>query len=122
MPEPDNRALDERGYLSETPHEMSALLHISESEYLKLLHVVQGLEPAGVAARDLSECLLLQLRRLDAEAPLAETIVRKYLAELGANKLPRIAQLCGVTVEEVAARQGTHTLPAPLACERPCKR
>lgn len=109
--------IDERGYLSETPHEMSALLHISESEYLKLLHVVQGLEPAGVAARDLSECLLLQLRRLDAEAPLAETIVRKYLAELGANKLPRIAQLCGVTVEEVAAaRELIRSLrPSPVS-------
>lgn len=109
--------IDERGYLSETPQEMSALLHISESEYLKLLHAVQGLEPAGVAARDLSECLLLQLRRLDAEAPLAETIVRKYLAELGANKLPRIAQLCGVTVEEVAAaRELIRSLrPSPVS-------
>lgn len=95
--------VDDRGYLSETPLEMSEILHISERDYLRLLHIVQNFEPAGVAARDLSECLLLQLRCRGEEAPLAETIIREYLTELGENKLPRIAQLCGVTVEEVAA-------------------
>ena len=95
--------VDKRGYIDESSEDMCRLLRTSEEDYLRLLSVVQGFEPAGVAARSLKECLTLQLRRLDEPNPLAETIVRDYLPELGANKLPKIARLCRVSLEEVTA-------------------
>lgn len=66
------------------------------------LEVVQGLHPAGSGARDLRECLLLQLDHSeDPAAFLAFSIVDLYLEDLGANRLPQIAKSCKCSLEEV---------------------
>ncbi len=65
------------------------------------LAVIQGLEPAGVGARNLQECLLIQMKRREKPYPLCETIISEYLELLGKNQLPIIAKNLKVKMIEV---------------------
>jgi RNA polymerase sigma-54 factor len=93
--------LDSRGYLEDELSIVSENLCVEDEEVLRMLKVVQSLEPAGVGARNLSECLLLQLDRQKMDEPLVRAIVKDYLEQLGKNQLPQIARKLKVTVEEV---------------------
>lgn len=62
---------------------------------------VQQLEPPGVAARDLKECLLLQVEALPLEVPIAAAIVEEHLEDLQKNRLPLIARRLGVELDAV---------------------
>jgi len=67
------------------------------------LHVVQSLDPPGVAARDLQECLLLQL---PPDMPLhdaVETLIAHHLEDLRDNRLPLIEKKTGMTIDEIQA-------------------
>jgi len=81
------------------------------------LKVVQGLEPAGVGARDVVECLLLQIDDDEPEADLKRRLLRDHLEDLKRNKIPRIAKALGLTVEGVyRLRAGLrHLSPNPGA-------
>ncbi|MFO0973407.1 MAG: RNA polymerase factor sigma-54 [Phycisphaerae bacterium] len=65
------------------------------------LDLVQTLEPSGVGARDLTECLLIQLDGLPAVPPLTDELVRKHLIDIGKNRLPAVARATGKDIEEV---------------------
>lgn len=74
----------------------------------KSLSLVQTLEPTGVAARDLSECLLIQLRakqEADPEGPeanpLCELLVREHLADLAKNLYPAVVKATKATIDEI---------------------
>lgn len=74
-----------------------------EETLLTMQHV---LEPAGVAARDVRECLLLQLDAIESEEPGADLskvrlLIRDYLDDLTHNRLPKIEQKSGLTMEEI---------------------
>lgn len=91
-------SLDRRGYFSEDPAEIARLLGCEPSAFLRALAVVQGLEPAGVGARNLKECLLLQLTREDRQSVCAgcEKLVKEGLELLAANNVKAIASLLNV--------------------------
>jgi RNA polymerase sigma-54 factor len=74
-------------------------IQVAESE--AVLKKIQSLDPAGVGARDLRECLLLQLEREADGYPLEKQIVRDHLDDVVANRLPKIAKATGVSLEEV---------------------
>lgn len=97
--------LNADGYLKASPEEISALEMVSEEAVEKVLARIQELDPAGVAARDLKECLLIQLRRLDAEDGLAAVIVADYLPDLEKKKFQKIARQLKVSKEEVFAAE-----------------
>jgi RNA polymerase sigma-54 factor len=68
-------------------------LDIEEDEVLAVLHRIQHFDPVGVGARDLRECLLIQLRQLDDEDPsvrIARTLVDKHLPLLGSKDYPTL--------------------------------
>lgn len=94
-------SIDENGYLNTSVSEAARELQVSEEQVLKVLHVIQGFEPSGVGARDLKECLLIQLRQRGCLNPVVERIVADFLPDLGRGALPRIAAAVGVSVEEV---------------------
>ena len=71
----------------------------------KALAVVQSLEPAGVAARDLSECLILQLRRRGEADETVLAIVKDYLPQLGRKQYGAIARALRVSEREVRAAE-----------------
>ncbi len=67
----------------------------------RALRVVQGLDPAGVGARDHVECFLLQIDDEEPDADLKRRMIREHLEDLKRNKIPRIAKALGLTVEGV---------------------
>jgi RNA polymerase sigma-54 factor len=66
-----------------------------------VLKKIQSCDPPGVGARDLKECLLLQLEREADGYPLEKQIVRDHLEDVVANRLPKIAKATGVSIEEI---------------------
>ncbi|MFN2257166.1 MAG: RNA polymerase factor sigma-54 [Desulfuromonadaceae bacterium] len=95
--------LDESGYLSFPIEELQHQFHMPEELLLRGLKVVQQLDPPGVGARNLSECLHLQLRAQDLEGSLADIIVTRYSEELETRRYNVIARQCRVTEEEIYA-------------------
>lgn len=67
----------------------------------ELLHLIQEFDPIGVGARDLKECLLLQLDRLGKGSSPAAAIVRDHLDDLGARRYPQLAKALGLTPDEI---------------------
>ena len=94
--------LDSKGYFSEDLREVARRFHISEKKAGELLSVLQSLEPAGAGARNLKECLLLQLDRQKIYNTVVREIVEHYLELLGKNQLHMIAKKMKIPVEEVS--------------------
>lgn len=93
--------LDEEGYLTASIEELQEMGGWTSEEVEQALRAVQQLDPPGVAARDVRECLLLQLQHLDAEDTLAYRIVADHLDLLEARDHSAIARACGVRAAEV---------------------
>lgn len=75
----------------------------SEGDALRMLAVMQGLEPAGIAARDLKECLVLQLPSAGLTGSLAERMVHETFSELIGHKWADVARKLGCTPAEAQA-------------------
>ena len=88
-----------------------------EAHLLKALAVVQNMDPPGVAARDLKECLLLQIRHDMPNARNLRRLVGDHLEDLAANRLPLIQRKTGCSIEEIEElRLQLHSLkPKPGA-------
>ncbi|MCB9655402.1 MAG: RNA polymerase factor sigma-54 [Deltaproteobacteria bacterium] len=97
-------ALGDDGFLvGERPCEDIAIrLGVSVDHVERVLSRVQDFDPAGIAARDIQECLLIQLRRQGNENKLAELLIRAYLPELEKRNFQAIARKEEVSIEEVA--------------------
>jgi RNA polymerase sigma-54 factor len=95
--------IDDDGYLVASLEELAALCGSTVSEIEETLSRIQELDPAGVAARDLSECLILQLRRLDLENGLAAEICRHHLRLLEKKDLPGLCKALQCEKEQATA-------------------
>lgn len=93
--------IDDYGYLNATVEEIATANNLPQEKIGEVLKAIQTFEPAGVAARDLRECLLLQLERAGQHDTLEYRIVRDYMDALGKRRIPEIARGTGQTVEEV---------------------
>ena len=93
--------VDEDGYLAQEDLDGLAGMKIPQALTEQALEVLQGLDPPGVGARSLSECLLLQLSRQDSPDPVAMDIAARFLPELGRKHYAAIAQKLGVEAEAV---------------------
>lgn len=106
------RSLDSRGYFTEPIFLITDRFSVSVQTAEELLSELQALEPAGVGARNLKECLLLQLKRGAGAAEstettaLAEQIILSHLEDIAKNHLDLIARKRGVPLEEVTAACG----------------
>ncbi len=95
--------LDEDGYLRESLDDLTRQSGLPFAVCEAALAKVQALDPAGVAARSLGECLRLQMDVLGIDDPLARQIVDECLDALQKRDLRGIARTIGVSIEEVAA-------------------
>ncbi|MEW6705222.1 MAG: RNA polymerase factor sigma-54 [Pseudomonadota bacterium] len=102
-------SLDEDGYLRVSLEELMQMAELQPPPDLDEMHValrlVQSLDPSGVAARDVRECLLLQLKTLadPAERELAQRIVSDHLDRLAMRDVPHLARALGATPAQVEA-------------------
>lgn len=94
-------SIDDNGYLRISLQDAAISLGVSESRVAEVLKVIQTFEPYGVGARDLSECLLIQLSQTGRLFPEVEKIVREYLVDLGRGRLAKIAATLKMSVVEV---------------------
>lgn len=75
-----------------------------ESEVLDMLHIIQGFEPAGIGARNLQECLLIQLRKKDQNNEIIQKaiqVVENYLDEFTKKHYDKIEKQLNVTSDEL---------------------
>jgi RNA polymerase sigma-54 factor len=99
--------IDDRGYLRATVPELAFSTNIPAEKIEAVLKVIQSFHPAGVACRDLRECLMLQLERTDRTYTPEYQILDKCFDALGKRKLPEIARVLSadtVDVQEAVAR------------------
>ena len=94
-------SLDRDGRLMISSEDLAEEAQCSLDEIEEAIHIVQNLDPTGVGARSLQECLMLQLEALPGAPPLAAKIVATQLENLSMNRLPRIARETGSSIEEV---------------------
>jgi len=93
--------IDDNGFLQSTPEEMALNSGIPKEDFERMLALIQNFYPTGVGARDLRECLLIQLRREEKEDSLEYKIVSEYMEDLGRRRFPEIARRMGISVEDV---------------------
>jgi len=98
-------SLDQDGYLPTQSEEVAFLADTWPDVEIvdRVLGRIQDFDPPGVAARDLSECLLIQLRQLGAtEDALACRIVKSFLPMLESRRFDRLARELGVSIDQIA--------------------
>ena len=89
------------GYLCADLQEIAEICNTEEKNVLRVLKIVQSFEPAGVAARTLKECLMIQARTLSEKKPYVEVLIENYLERLEDRFLPKVASELKIDVEEV---------------------
>jgi RNA polymerase sigma-54 factor len=97
--------LNDNGYLQVSVEEVAHQLDVPQADVERVLAALQSLEPIGIGARNLRECLLIQIAYLQGEGiscDVATEIVKNHLQELAEHKFSRIASELGVGIEDVA--------------------
>jgi RNA polymerase sigma-54 factor len=93
--------IDEYGYLKATIDELTVSTGVPTEKIVEVLKVIQSFDPPGVGARDLRECLMLQLERSRQQDSLEYRIVSEFMEALGKRRIPEIAKGTGTEVDEV---------------------
>ncbi len=107
--------IDERGWLASSIEELAAATGVPLEKFAAALAVVQGFQPPGVGARDLGECLKLQLERAGQSQSLEYKIVTGHMEALGRRRFPEIARALNQDVVDIqeAADRIAHLEPHP---------
>ncbi len=105
--------LDESGYLKDPLESLGAAAGVEPPQVETALRLVQSFEPTGVGARDLRECLLLQLEGRPDQHPLAKELIRNHLGELEGRQWEKLAVKLGVPVREIQEAVGYITSLEP---------
>lgn len=118
-------SLDERGFLTMSVQETAKILDVSEDEVEAVIEVIQDVAPVGVGARDLRECLLLQLDFLERSGEMfpehSREVIDKFLAEFGQHKFGQISRALGISVEDLEEIRDFirgHLNPFPLQSDQ----
>jgi RNA polymerase sigma-54 factor len=123
-------SLDERGYLAARVEDLAADLGVPAERVERALEALQAQEPLGIGARDVTECLLIQLRWFREQGkpqPLAEQIVAHHLAEVGQRRFVEIGRELGTTSTHVKRawhfiKTNLNPYPAHAALDEPLPR
>ena len=93
--------IDDNGFLQGTLEEMTLNTGIPKEDFERMLGLIQTFYPQGVGARDLRECLLIQLKRDGKSNSLEYKIIAEHMQDLGKRRFPEIARRIGISVEQV---------------------
>ncbi|MDY2959622.1 MAG: RNA polymerase factor sigma-54 [Hornefia sp.] len=89
--------LDDNGYLSVPSREIAEILQISEEKFEEVLSVIQDMDPSGVGARNLEECLKIQLRHREQLTDILCYVIDNMLEDVAGNRISKIAKTIGTT-------------------------
>jgi RNA polymerase sigma-54 factor len=93
--------IDDRGYFTGSLSEIAKEMGRTEEEVEHVLHLIQRFEPTGVGARDIIECLLLQINVEFPEEGELRVLVENHLEDLEHRRIPKIAKAMNITPERV---------------------
>lgn len=93
-------SLDENGYMTSTEEEIARALDVPEEAVKKVIDMIHTFDPVGVGARDLKECLIIQLRQKGELTELFERVINEHLDDLANNRLAVIAKDMGISTFE----------------------
>ncbi len=93
--------IDDNGYLHCSPEEAAVKCNVPVETAEDVLGIIQGMEPPGVGARDLRECLLIQYAQLEVKNEMLKEIICDYLQEIAAGKVMKVAKKLGVQLYEI---------------------
>jgi len=93
--------LDSNGYLSLKNEEISSRFGCDEDAVEDVIQMIQTFEPSGICARDLRECLLIQVQMQRVENRLVIPIIENYLDDLASNRIAIIGKALSATTEEI---------------------
>lgn len=92
---------DDNGYLKVDIREVAAFFNVPDENVLRVLDKLQSLDPPGICARSLRECLLLQLGQLDEVDEEAMFVVEKHLDELASDDVEAVAISTGLSLDRI---------------------
>lgn len=98
------QTLDENGYMTLSVDEVASELCVDEKTVMDALELVWSFDPAGVGARNLEECLVLQLKSIGQYDSIYQDILDDHTQDMARNRLSAIARSTGVKIEEVERR------------------
>ncbi|MEW9677497.1 RNA polymerase factor sigma-54 [Lentibacillus sp. L22] len=110
--------LDENGYLPLNTAEIAEDISVSETVIDKGVELLQQLEPIGVGARNLQECLLLQARYYYPDQPVLECLISEYLDDLANKKWQDIAKYLNISLADVKQMSDIIQQFDPKPCAR----
>jgi RNA polymerase sigma-54 factor len=93
--------LDDDGYLVATVEELAGMGPWPTEEVERSLRLLQGFDPIGVCARDLQECLTIQIRHLGMAGSPSERIVTEHLRLLQNHQVPELARKLGMSIDDL---------------------
>ena len=93
--------IDDDGYLILNIEELLDTPNFPEDDFNKIIKLIQSFEPIGVCARNLSECLLLQLDHKNMKESDVYILVSKYMDLLGKNQLEKISEKMNISLNDV---------------------
>ena len=97
-------SLDESGYLTCELEEVAQTCRTSVDEVEKVLRIIQTFDPPGVGARNLKECLLIQLGARGLEESLAARIIRDHFDDFQQKRYPELAKKLKVSIQEIQSQ------------------
>lgn len=91
------------GYLDADIHQIAETADITDEHALAVLRKIQAFDPPGVAARNLQECLLIQMRQLKIDSPIVEKIITQHIKHLENKNFKAIAKALKVSLPTVVS-------------------
>lgn len=98
--------IDEDGYLQASVEEIAALADTSIDTVKKAIEIVHEFDPPGVGARDLKECLILQIKTLGLNNTIVHNLIEEHIEDIQRKKYEKIAKKLNIAVEEVLKAVG----------------
>ncbi|MFD2214681.1 RNA polymerase factor sigma-54 [Metabacillus endolithicus] len=95
------QAIDSNGYVKDSLTDLASVLGVSEELLESKLYFLQSLEPAGIGARSLQECILLQLRRLPIRNELAEIMISEHFRPFAEKSWKELSKKLNVKIGEI---------------------
>ena len=93
--------IDEDGYLRTTVEDIARSYDSSDETVERVLKKVQDFDPPGVAARDLRECLLIQVQQLGMQGGVVDQILRDHLKDLETRRYKQISKALGISLQDI---------------------
>lgn len=94
-------SLDENGYMTSTVEEISRATGAPVDKVEEVLDIIHGFDPVGVGARDLAECLIIQLKQKGQLTETFERVINEHLSDLADSRFGVVAKDMGISPKEV---------------------